>query len=140
MYILKSATAAQPNARRSTNGRSENEEVSANCGNFSCSYLCRGRGVKLIYKSTLVYRFNISTLGEIMSDDLVWLTIEGLEKKEVLEGMGFKISKSGTLTLNGENVISFGETVKAEDVKAVVPGSLTVITDVSEVESFLDEE
>ena len=75
-----------------------------------------------------------------MSDDLVWLTIEGLEKKEVLEGMGFKISKSGTLTLNGENVISFGETVKAEDVKAVVPGSLTVITDVSEVESFLDEE
>jgi ethanolamine utilization microcompartment shell protein EutS len=75
-----------------------------------------------------------------MKEDLVWLTIEGLDKRELLEGLGFEIKKSGILTLNGKEVKALDEdiSVRADDVKAVVPGSLAVITDISEVEMFLD--
>ena len=71
----------------------------------------------------------------------VWISISGLDKKEVLEGIGFVIEKSGFLKCNGSYVRSLDgdKNVHYDEVKAVVPGSLAIITDVSEVEEFTDE-
>lgn len=72
-----------------------------------------------------------------MEENLVWLTIEGLDKVEVLKGLGFEIDeKYNILSLNGKNVrtLDGSELVRVEDVKAVVPGSLAVVTDLSEIE------
>jgi hypothetical protein len=69
--------------------------------------------------------------------DFIWLTIQGVEKREILEGLGFRINESGILSLNGKEVTALDnpkEKIRAVDVKAVLPGSLTVITDISEVE------
>lgn len=71
------------------------------------------------------------------SKDLVWLNIEGVGKKEILERLGFEIKRSGILFLNGKEVKTLDNpelAVKAVDVKAIIPGSLTVITDISEME------
>ena len=71
-----------------------------------------------------------------MDNDLVWLTIEGINKREILEGLGFVVNRSGTLTLDGKTVKAIDEDVdvKMDDVKAIMPGSLRVITDISELE------
>lgn len=71
------------------------------------------------------------------SKDLVWLNIEGVGKKEILDRLGFEIKRSGILFLNGKEVKTLDNpelAVKAVDVKAIIPGSLTVITDISEME------
>jgi hypothetical protein len=71
------------------------------------------------------------------SNDLVWLNIEGIEKREILEGLGFEIKCSGILFLNGKEVKTLDNPelpVRAVDVKAIIPGPLTVITDISEME------
>lgn len=76
-----------------------------------------------------------------MESSLVWLTLTGFEKQEVLEELGFSVDGKGYLMLNGEFVKSPEGTdkVRVDDVKAVIPGSLLVITDVSEVEELSDE-
>jgi hypothetical protein len=77
------------------------------------------------------------------SKDLVWLTMQGVSKKEILEGLGFEINKAGVLVLNGEEVKALDDPevkVKAGDVKAILPGSLKVITDISEMEILFPSE
>ena len=77
------------------------------------------------------------------SKDLVWLTIQGVDKREILEGLGFEINKSGVLSLNGKEVKALDNPevkVRAGDVKAILPGSLTVITDISEIEMLFPSE
>ncbi len=77
------------------------------------------------------------------SKDLVWLTIQGVEKREILEGLGFEINGSGILSLNGKEVRTLDNpelAVKVADVKAILPGSLTVITDISEMEMLFPSE
>ncbi len=65
-----------------------------------------------------------------------WIKIEGLEKEEILAGLGFRISPDGYMNIDGESAKSIdGSTgIKISDVKGVVPGSLALITDVSEIE------
>jgi len=77
---------------------------------------------------------------EKMVEKLLWITVEGLDKVEILEGLGFKVLDSGILTLNGKNVLSSDGTgpVKAEEVKAIIPGSLSVVTDISELEPIME--
>lgn len=70
-------------------------------------------------------------------ENLLWLNIQGISKKEILEGLGFKVSKAGILSLNGEKIKALDDPkidVKIDDVKAIMPGSLKVITDISELE------
>ncbi len=77
------------------------------------------------------------------SNNLVWLTVQGVEKREILEGLGFKIGESGTLSLNGKEVKAIDnpeQVVKVADVKAILPGSLAVITDISEIEMLFPSE
>ncbi len=77
------------------------------------------------------------------SKDLIWLTMQGVGKIEILKGMGFEITKSGTLSLNGEEVKALDNHeigVKPSDVKAILPGSLKVITDLSEIEILFPSE
>ncbi len=82
--------------------------------------------------------------SEIMnSNDLVWLTVQGVGKREILEGLGFEINKAGTLVLNGKDVKTIDDpevNVKVSDVKAILPGSLKVITDISEIEIIFPSE
>lgn len=68
---------------------------------------------------------------------LIWLTIQGIDKKEILEGMGFKIDKTGILFLEGKEVKAIDNpdvSLRISDVIAIVPGALKVITDISEME------
>lgn len=77
------------------------------------------------------------------SNDLVWLTIKGVDKREILEGLGFKIENNGNISLNGEKVTVVDDPeqfVKVSDIKAIVPGSLKVITDISELEIVYSED
>lgn len=72
---------------------------------------------------------------------MLWLTFEGIDKEEMLKGLGFEISSEGLLFLNGKSIRNGdGDAVNAESVKAIVPGSLTVFTDVSEIEDLLEAE
>jgi hypothetical protein len=75
-----------------------------------------------------------------MKDNLLWLTFEGLDKVEILKGIGFEISSNGSLLLEGKEVKSIdgSENVKVDEVRAVVPGSLRVVTDISEMEPLFD--
>jgi hypothetical protein len=76
-----------------------------------------------------------------LENKLLWLTFDGLEKAEILKELGFEINDAGLLLLNGKLVKKdSGDAVKANSVKAIVPGSLSVFTDVSEVEDLLEEE
>ncbi len=65
-----------------------------------------------------------------------WIKIEGFEKEDILKSMGFIISDTGYLDIDGKRAASVdGATgIKVSDVKGIVPGSLALITDVSEVE------
>lgn len=65
-----------------------------------------------------------------------WIKIEGLDKEEILKNMGFIILDNGYLDINGRRAASVDGTtgIKVSDVKGIVPGSLALITDVSEVE------
>ena len=77
------------------------------------------------------------------SNDLVWLTIKGVDKREILEGLGFKIENNGNISLNGAKVTVVDDPeqfVKVSDIKAIVPGSLKVITDISELEIVYSED
>ena len=72
---------------------------------------------------------------------MLWPTFEGIEKEEILKGLGFEINGEGLLLLHGKLVKKdSGDAVKADSVKAIVPGSLSVFTDVSEVEDILEAE
>ena len=77
---------------------------------------------------------------EKMKDDILWLMFEGLDKVEILKGMGFEINSSGYLFLDGKDVRSIdgSENVRADQVKAIVPGSLAVVTDISEMEPLFE--
>ena len=74
----------------------------------------------------------------ITGNETVWLSVSGIGKKEVLEGLGFEIEKSGLIKLNGSYVRSpDGESnLHYDEVKAVVPDSLVVISDISELEGL----
>ncbi len=77
------------------------------------------------------------------SKDLVWLNIQGISKKEILEGLGFEINEVGVLIQDGKKVTALDDPnveVKADEVRAVLPGSLTVITDISELEILFPSE
>lgn len=76
------------------------------------------------------------------SAELIWIRIEGLEKREILEGLGFTVSEEGYLSLGGEEAKSLDGTprVNMKEVKAIVPGSLALITDVTEVELLENQE
>lgn len=75
-----------------------------------------------------------------VDNDLVWLTIKGVDKREILEGLGFVVDRLGYISLDGKSIKAIDEDVdvKVDDVKAIMPGSLRVITDISELE-ILDE-
>ncbi|MGC8726330.1 MAG: hypothetical protein ACP5RS_07165 [Thermoplasmata archaeon] len=77
-----------------------------------------------------------------MLKDLLWVRIDGIEKDILLKYMGFDITEAGVLMLNGKPVktIDGNDQVKVEYVKAVLPGSLSVITDISEVEQYSDDD
>jgi hypothetical protein len=73
----------------------------------------------------------------------VWLTVQGVSKKDILEGLGFEVNKNGLLILNGEKVKAIDDPeldVKANDVRAILPGSLKVVTDISEIEILFPPE
>lgn len=72
--------------------------------------------------------------------DVVLIKFEGLEKKEVLESLGFVVGPGGYLLLGGKNVTTFDKSrlARIDDVKAIVPGSLAVITNLVEAEDYFD--
>ena len=74
--------------------------------------------------------------GELMTTVKQWIKIEGLDKEDILRNMGFTISGNGYLNIDGRGATSVDGTsgIKVSDVKGIVPGSLALITDVSEVE------
>jgi len=80
------------------------------------------------------------------SNELVWITVEGIEKRDILKGMGFKIDSEGILIHKGRKVKTVDDSgyVKADEVKAIIPGSvvgsLKVITDISELEMISGSE
>ena len=73
----------------------------------------------------------------------IWLTISGIQKQEILEGLGFSIVE-GRVTLAGVDCLDLeGNRVFIKDVRAVIggkDGGLILITDVSEVELLEDED
>ena len=71
-----------------------------------------------------------------MSTVKQWIKIEGLEKDQILKNMGFTVDQNGYLYINGRGAESVDGTtgVKVTDVKGIVPGSLALITDISEIE------
>jgi len=69
-------------------------------------------------------------------NNVLWITIRGLDKKEILESFGFKVSDDNT-------IISKGESFKVDEIKAIVGGednSLKLLTDVSDIEDELEYE
>jgi hypothetical protein len=78
----------------------------------------------------------MSDQGELMTTVKQWIKIEGLDKEDILKNMGFTISSNGYLNIDGRGATSLDGTsgIKVSDVKGIVPGSLALITDVSEVE------
>ncbi len=92
----------------------------------------------MAYYSTTIPKIRVGS--EEVDKNIVWLTIDGANKREILEGLGFKVGSGGVLMLKGKKVKALDEDVdvKADDVKAVLPGSLTVISDLSEIEMYLE--
>lgn len=78
-------------------------------------------------------------------DKLLWVSIEGLEKEEILEAMGFQISSSGYIA-NREGIIRDldGEFVTLDSLKAIIPNpegpGIAFITDISQIERYMENE
>ena len=72
------------------------------------------------------------------NNEVLLVNFNGVEKREVLEGMGFKVDKNGYLLREGNKIKThYGSAyVKIQDVKAILPGSLDVITDLIEAEDY----
>ena len=70
--------------------------------------------------------------------NIILIKFEGAQKSEVLEGMGFEVDEHGFLLREGRNVKTHDGSsyVKINDVKAVLPGSLDIITDLIEAEDY----
>ena len=69
-------------------------------------------------------------------NSVLWITIRGLDKKEILESFGLKVSNNNT-------IIFKGELFKVDEIKAIVGGednSFKLLTDVSEIEDELEYE
>lgn len=71
-------------------------------------------------------------------NNILLIKFEGVQKSEVLEGMGFVVDEHGFLLREGRNVKTHDGSayVKIDDVKAVLPGSLDIITDLIEAEDY----
>lgn len=74
----------------------------------------------------------------VKKQDTLLVELKGLDKEEILQSMGYEISKYGFLLRDGARVKTRdgSEYAKAKDVKAILPGSLEIITDLSEAESY----
>ncbi len=74
-------------------------------------------------------------------NDILLVRIVGMQKTEILEDIGFNVDSNGFLLRGGERVKTrdLSSYVRADDVKAVFPGSLEVITDLSEAEDYFKE-
>jgi hypothetical protein len=72
------------------------------------------------------------------NNNILLIKFEGVQKSEVLWGMGFEIDERGFLLREGKNVKTHDGSayVKIDDVKAVLPGSLDIITDLIEAEDY----
>ncbi|MCW1309994.1 MAG: hypothetical protein QXP04_04860 [Candidatus Nanoarchaeia archaeon] len=72
-------------------------------------------------------------------NDMLLIKFNGLDKKEILENMGFEV-RGDYVFLNGNRVQTRDKTdfVKVENVKAIVPGSLELITDITEEEDYFE--
>lgn len=76
---------------------------------------------------------------------LLWVSIEGLEKEEILEAMGFQISSYGYIA-NKEGIIRDldGESVTLDSLKAIIPNpegpGIAFITDISQIERYMENE
>lgn len=71
-------------------------------------------------------------------NDILFIKFEGVEKNEVLEGLGFEVDSHGFLLREGRHVKTHdgSSNVKVDDVKAVLPGSLDIITDLIEAQDY----
>lgn len=71
-------------------------------------------------------------------NNIILINFQGVEKEEVLEGMGFSFDKSGYLLKEGKRVLTHDRSgyIRVADVKAVLPGSLDIITDLIEAEEY----
>jgi hypothetical protein len=71
-------------------------------------------------------------------NNFLFIKFEGVQKSEVLEGMGFEVDSHGFLLREGKHVKTHdgSANVKVDDVKAVLPGSLDIITDLIEAEDY----
>ncbi|MCW6168953.1 MAG: hypothetical protein LVQ96_04050 [Thermoplasmatales archaeon] len=72
------------------------------------------------------------------NNNILLINFQGVEKEEILEGMGFSIDKNGYLLKEDKRVLTHDRSsyVRIADVKAVLPGSLDVITDLIEAEEY----
>lgn len=69
--------------------------------------------------------------------------MQGIDKKEIIEGLGFESNRAGNLVLDGREVKTIDDSavnVKANDVKAILSESLKVITDISEMELLFQQD
>jgi hypothetical protein len=73
--------------------------------------------------------------------DLLIFEIDGMDKKEILEGLGFLIDENGYLYRDGKPILSKIDNtkVKVEDVEMIVPGSLEVLSDPIEVSDYFSD-
>ena len=75
--------------------------------------------------------------------NLLWITIEGIPRPEILEGLGYTITAKGNVMLNGVlQITGDGSLIEVKDVLAIVSGTekgtIRLITDVSELEEDED--
>lgn len=72
------------------------------------------------------------------NNEVLLVNFNGVEKQEILEDMGFKVDKDGYLLREGNKIKTHDRSayVKIQDVKAVLPGPLDVITDLIEAEDY----
>jgi len=72
------------------------------------------------------------------NNDILLIKFEGVQKREILEGLGFSVDRHGYLLRNGEKIKTHDGSAyaKVDDVKAVLPGSLDIITDLIEAEDY----
>ncbi len=71
--------------------------------------------------------------------NLIWITIEGIPKPEILEGLGYTITVKGNVMLNSVlQTTGDGSLIEVKDVLAIVPGkekgAMRIITDITELE------
>lgn len=76
----------------------------------------------------------------MLTNDLMLIKVEGLQKEQILESLGFEI-RDGYLYRDGKEVKTHDGSnyAKTEDVIAIMPGSLDVVTDLTELEDYFKE-